>query len=258
MEIYRAIEKCNYRKIFPKDWQKKIDKAPTGWECTRRFLNKLITWEQEEGWNATAFIFTMWSLFCHFGIFWRLTFSVTAPIRHLGSTRTENMGLQNLAVSRRHLNCLSSGKCSESLHKPQTWSCGTPWVSHLPIKTHPTELEGAELEPTEEGEHRSQLSAGCLVPRDFHIIFTYLHLLSRRAAGPSGPPWLCHTVSWEWALLWRQWFPVDFPVLSVRGFPGIFHGFPGAMCEGIPRDFSWTSWCHVWDMSDVSDGKGIT
>lgn len=55
MEIYRAIEKCNYRKIFPKN-QEKIDKVPRGGECARRLQNKLVTRDQEEGRNAAVFI----------------------------------------------------------------------------------------------------------------------------------------------------------------------------------------------------------
>lgn len=117
-------------------------------------------------------------------------------------------------------------------------------VAHLEFLTSPPKqpigLEGAELDPTEEGEHRSWLSAGCLVPTGFHIIFTYLHLQGKlQKAKPPGP----HGC----AILWVG----NEPCCDSSGS----HGLPGAVCEGIPWDFSW---CRVWDVPDVSDDKNVT
>lgn len=124
---------------------------------------------------------------------------------------------------------LSSGKCSQSLHKPHTRSCGTPRVSHLPTNTQPIELEGAELEPAEEGEHRSQLPPGASSPEVF-TLFSHTSTLK---------------------------VPYCELGMSLAVTAVVSHGLPGAVCEGIPWHFSWTSWCRVRDVPDVSPKRHL-
>lgn len=125
---------------------------------------------------------------------------------------------------------LSSGECSQSLHKPHTCSCDTPRVSHLPTNTQLIELEGAELEPAEEGEHTSLISLGVSSPEVF-TLFSHSSTLK---------------------------VPYCELGMSLAMTAVVFHGLPGAVCEGIPWDFSWTSWCCVWDVLDVSDHQNVT
>lgn len=185
----------------------------------------------------------MWSLFCHFGIFWRHTFSVTAPVRHLRSTKTENLGSQNLVVSRRQLNCLSSGKCSQSLHKPKP----AP-VSHLEFLTSPPKLNPLNLQGQSWSQQRKESTgASSLLGASSPGVFT---LFSHTSTFKES----CRRLSPQ--------APVVVPYcelgMSLAVTAVLSHGLPGAVCQGIPWDFSWTSWCRVWGVSDVSDDKNTT
>lgn len=178
---------------------------------------QLITWDQEEGWNVTALIFIMWSsLFCHFGIFWRPPFSVTASVRHLGSTRTENLDLQNLVVPRRHLNCLSLASAPRASINPKP----AP-VAHLEFLTTPPKLNPSNLKGQSRSQQRKESTGagsplGALSPEVFRL-FSHTSTFKEicRRLSPQVP---CGH-----AILWAG----DEPC-----------------CDGSV--FPWTSWCCVW------------
>lgn len=156
---------------------------------------------------------------------------MTAPVRHLGSTRAENLGLQNLVVSRRHLNCVSSGECSQSLHKTQTIS---------PPTLNPLNLKGQSWSQQRKESTGASPLLGALSPEVF-TLFSHTSTFKescRRLSSPMVVPY-CELG------------------MSLAMTAVVSHGLPGAVCEGIPWDFSWTSWCRVRDVPDVSDDQNL-
>ena len=156
---------------------------PTGGECTRRLQNKLITWDQEEGWNATIFSVTLQSLFLHFGIFLKTRSSATILVRHSGGTRTETVGLCNPELCLGHAWTVSTlATCSESLRNPQICSCGRRLLAHLEFPTSPPKIplnsnglswdgqsqsrDSHGWSQQRKGGYRSQLSAGLACPQE--------------------------------------------------------------------------------------------
>lgn len=110
-------------------------------------------------------------------------------------------------------------------------------VAHLEFLTSPPKFSLLNLKGQSWSQQRKESTGassllGALSPEVF-TLFSHTSTFNEscRRLSPPGPPWLSYTVSWGWALLCQQCFPVDFLVLCVRGFPGIFRGLPGAVFQ---------------------------
>lgn len=176
-----------------------------------------------------------------FWYFLKIRFSVRAPIRNLGATRTETVGLRNPGP------CLGDAWTvsppatrSESLRNPQICSCGRRLLARPEFPTSPPKLiplnskglsrgtqsqSGVGSDPRwsqqRKGGRRSQLSAGVACPQE---ILRYLHHLrgELQVAEPAGGRAMpragdepCCDISV------RQWFPTGFPFLILVDFPAL-------------------------------------
>lgn len=188
----------------------------TGWECIRRFLNKLITWAQEEGWNVALLIFFMWSLFCNYGIFWGPTFSVTAPVRHWGAPELKTWVYKTLLClgDTWTVSPLSSAPRASINPKPAP-------VAHLEFLTFPPKLSLLNLKGQSWSQHRKESTGassllGALSPEVFALLL-HTSTFKGKVQGPS--PQVPHGRARLWA--------GDEPCCHRSGFPQ-------------------TSWCCVW------------